>query len=119
MVLLATISVAVACLDNIVRRGDPRGRWILAVVFGLVYGAGFGNGLRATGLGATLIAKLESLVSFDLGVELGHFAVLAALLPAFWGLRKRADFERYGVTATSVVVVLVTGCWLLRRTVFV
>jgi hypothetical protein len=115
--LLVAASIAVVCLDNLVRRGDPRGRWILATALGSVHGLGLGNTLRETGLGSGLAAKLGSLFSFNLGVELEQIAVLVVVLPVFWGLRTRPTGERYGVPAITVLVVLVSGYWLLRRTV--
>jgi len=54
-------------------------------------------------------------VSFNLGVEIGQLAIVAALLPlAFW-CRKTASFRRLALTAGSVAISLVALGWFTER----
>lgn len=53
--------------------------WIVAFLFGLVHGLGFANVLTDLALPKTALAV--SLVSFNLGVEAGQLAIVAAFLP--------------------------------------
>jgi hypothetical protein len=117
--LLIAASIAIVCLDNVVRRGDPTARWILATILGLAHGLGLGNALREEGLGASWLAKLGSLSSFTLGVELEQVAALVVVLLVLFGLRTRSTFERYGVPVTSALVAVLSGYWLMRTTDFV
>lgn len=105
--------------ENLVRRGEPEGRWLLTLAFGAIHGFGFADVLREAGLGAAGTSTIRSLVPFNLGVELGQLIVLAILLPALWILRKRPAFVRYGVPAISVLALLLGGYWLLDCTALV
>ena len=60
-------------------------RWLLAFGFGLVYGFGFAFALRPA-LQFAGSHVLASVLSFNLGVELGQFLVLLLLVPALDGL---------------------------------
>jgi hypothetical protein len=116
---LMAATIVFVGVENIVRRGEPRGRWFLTLVFGGIYGFGFANFLRETVLGAGGTSVIRALVPFNLGVELGQLAVLAVLVPVLWKLRSRPAFVRYGVPALSIAALLLGGYWLLDCTVFV
>ena len=62
-------------------RAALRRRWLIAFGFGLVHGFGFSFALRDT-MQLAGSHLLTSLLSFNLGVEIGQVAVLAVLLPA-------------------------------------
>ena len=114
---LIAASIVFVGLENLLRRGEPRRRWLVTSFFGLIHGFGFASVLRETGVGTAGRSLLLPLFSFNLGVELGQLSVVAVLLPVLWQLRTRSAFARYGVPAVSVVVVLLGSYWLLRRTV--
>jgi hydrogenase/urease accessory protein HupE len=85
----AAIALSVAILAvEVVReaRGHPgwlRGRpWLLAFPFGLLHGLGFAGALGAMGLDPDNI--LLPLLWFNLGVELGQLAFVAAVLALAW-----------------------------------
>jgi hydrogenase/urease accessory protein HupE len=115
---LIAASIAFVGVENLLRRGEPKGRWLLTFAFGLIHGFGFASVLREAGVGAGGKSLVLPLFSFNLGVELGQLAVVAVLLPLLWKLRSRRVFDRYGVSVISVVVVLLGGYWLLQRTIF-
>jgi HupE / UreJ protein len=115
---LIAASIAFVGVENLVRRGQPKGRSVLTFGFGLVHGFGFASVLREAGVGTSGRSLVLPLFSFNLGVELGQLAVVAVLLPLLWKLRTRPAFARHGVSVVSVVVVLLGGYWLLRRTLF-
>jgi hydrogenase/urease accessory protein HupE len=105
-------------VENLVRLGGPKYRWLLAFVFGLAHGFGFAGALKAVGLGAHGTPLLMPLFSFNLGVEIGQLAVVAVFLPVLWQLRKLKLFERYGTIAISIAVVGMGMYWLVRRLFF-
>lgn len=105
-------SVVLAALNNLWGRMERR-RWVMAFVFGLVHGFGFASVLSDLGLpqGQLLLA----LVGFNLGVELGQLAIVAAFLPLALRLRRTA-FYRVGVLqAGSVLVALLAAWWFVER----
>ena len=115
---LIAASITFVGVENLVRRGEPKGRWLLTFAFGLIHGFGFASVLREAGVGAGGKALALPLFAFNLGVEIGQLAVVAILLPLLWKLRTRRLFDRYGVSVISLVVVLLGSYWLLRRTIF-
>ncbi|HEX2861504.1 MAG TPA: HupE/UreJ family protein [Lacunisphaera sp.] len=112
-------SIVFVGLENLWRRGgEPKGRWILTFVFGLVHGFGFASVLRDLGVGATGGGLLLPLFTFNLGVELGQVAVAAVVLPLFWQLRKNEQFARIAPPVLSALVALAGLYWLLERVFF-
>ncbi len=111
-------SIVFVGVENLVRRDEPKGRWLLTFGFGLIHGFGFAGALKEVGLGSGGLSLLVPLFSFNLGVEAGQLSVVAVVLPLLLKLRKFPAFTRYGVPAISVVVVILGGYWLLQRTVF-
>jgi hypothetical protein len=55
-----------------------RAPWLMAVTFGFLHGLGFAGALRETGLPQTAIPL--SLFSFNVGIEVGQLAFVAAVL---------------------------------------
>ena len=99
---LIAVSILYMALENIVGAMSVQRRWMLAFAFGLVHGFGFSFALRETlqFAGAHLVT---SLLSFNVGVELGQLLVLArararaaAALPL---RRRRADGHDHPVGA--------------------
>lgn len=105
------VSVALAALNNL--RPVLSGRWLLAFGLGLLHGFGFSSVLVDLGLPAGQLAL--SLLGFNLGVELGQLAIVAAFLPvAFW-LRGTA-FYRWGTfTAGSAAIAVIACVWSVQR----
>jgi hypothetical protein len=87
--------------------------WKLALVFGLIHGMGFANGLRELGL--SQLYFIEALLAFNIGVELGQIAaVLAVGIPIV--LLARNDQSKAWLTRwISVAVFLIALFWLIER----
>ncbi|HEU5080601.1 MAG TPA: HupE/UreJ family protein [Opitutaceae bacterium] len=113
---LIAASIVFVGIENLVRRGEPKGRWVLTFIFGLVHGFGFAGVLREIGLGAGGTSVALPLVSFNLGVEAGQLAVVAILLPLLLALRGRPLLECRVAPAVSAVVMVLGAYWLLQRT---
>ena len=109
-------SVTVAALGNLLdrrRAGAPARRWPLALLFGLVHGFGFAGALAELELPRAGLAT--ALLAFNLGVELGQAAVIAAALPLLSLLRRRPRLARAGEPAGSAVVGCAGLLWLVGR----
>jgi hypothetical protein len=104
--------VVLAALNNL-RGTIDRRRWVVAFVFGLVHGFGFASVLADLGLPQGALAL--ALVGFNVGVELGQLAIVAAFLPVAFALRASA-FYRVGVLRFgSIAVALLAGWWFVER----
>jgi hypothetical protein len=105
-------SVMIAALNNVFPLLERR-LWMVAFFFGLIHGFGFASVLRDLGLPRDNL--LAALVSFNLGVEAGQLAIVAALLPLAFALRQTWLYRRLTLSAGSLVIVAVAGVWLFER----
>jgi hydrogenase/urease accessory protein HupE len=92
---------------------DARGRWRITFLFGLVHGFGFAGALREIAVPRTDIPA--ALFAFNLGVELGQLAVLAALVPLVLAARKTAIWPRIGLRACTMTIALAGLVWFVAR----
>jgi HupE / UreJ protein len=111
---IIAFSVAFVGFDNLVRR-PPRFRLPLVFGFGLVHGLGFASVLREIGLPRT--GLVLSLVSFNLGVEVGQLAVLSLVFPVIVAAAHRSPrrFERWGLELGSGLIAAFGTIWLVAR----
>ncbi len=110
--LIAT-SIVYMALENIAGSNVGR-RWVITFAFGLVHGFGFSYALRET-LQFAGPHLLTSLLSFNLGVELGQLLVLVLLIPALDLLFKYAVAERLGTIILSAIVAHTGWHWMIER----
>jgi hypothetical protein len=110
---LIAVSILYMALENIV--GSNIGhRWMITFGFGLVHGFGFSFALRQT-LQFAGSYLLTSLLSFNLGVELGQILVLIILIPALQFLFRRVVAERLGTIILSALVAHTAWHWMVER----
>ncbi|WP_219115810.1 HupE/UreJ family protein [Janthinobacterium sp. UMAB-56] len=104
-------SVILAALNNLLPlfRGK---RPVAAFAFGLIHGFGFASVLRDLGLPQGSL--LASLLGFNVGVEIGQLAIVAAFLPIAWLLRKTWLYRQV-LTVGSLAIALVACVWLVER----
>ncbi len=105
-------SIVIAALDNL-RPFLRAPRWSIAFGFGLVHGLGFASVLADLGLPQG--ARALALVAFNLGVEFGQFAIVAAFLPLALALRRSALYPRFAVAGGSLAVAGLASVWLWER----
>lgn len=105
------LSIVYVGVENLVAR-EVRHRWVLTFAFGLVHGLGFAGILREMELERRGLAA--SLVSFNLGVELGQVAIVALLWPALRMLDRTRHRERV-VRFVSAVIVAFGAFWFVER----
>lgn len=115
---LISASIVYVGVENLVRGGDPKGRWLLTFAFGLVHGLGFASVLRELGVGANGSGVAVPLVSFNLGVEVGQLAIAGVALPIIWWLREKPVVVRRWVPACSTLVALMGCYWFVQRVWF-
>jgi hypothetical protein len=106
------LSVLVAAVLNLAPRA-PRLGAKLAFGFGLVHGLGFASALGD--LGARESGLIASLLGFNLGVELGQLAVVAAALPLLFSLRGTRRWSSAVSYACSGACGVLGAVWLAQR----
>ena len=105
-------SVALAALNNLRPSvAGAQGVWI-ALLFGLLHGFGFANVFHDVDTGNSF---WSALIGFNLGVELGQFAIVAIFVPLAYLLR-RTRFYQWGVVYGGSSLVALCACvWLVQR----
>ncbi len=109
---MIAFSVLVTAINNLlpVFRGS---RWVVAFGFGLIHGFGFASVLQDLGLETSQLAL--SLLGFNLGVELGQLAIVAAFFPLAYLIRDSV-FYRWGLLRVgSAMAAAVAMVWLIER----
>jgi hypothetical protein len=111
---LIAMSIVYMALENIVGTSNVHRRWIITFGFGLVHGFGFSFILRQT-LQFAGSHMLTSLLSFNVGVELGQLLVLVLLIPALEILFRYVVAERMGTIILSALVAHTGWHWMIDR----
>jgi hypothetical protein len=111
---LIAASIVYMALENIVGTATVHRRWMITFAFGLVHGFGFSFALRQT-MQFAGSHMLASLLSFNVGVELGQLLVLALLIPVLDALFKFVVAERMGTIILSAIVAHTAWHWMTDR----
>ena len=104
-------SIVLAALNNLFPVLDADRS--LAFGLGLLHGFGFAAVLSDVGVSGWSFVR--TLFGFNLGVELGQLAVVFALLPVLYGLRKSRQYPNWGMPIASCAVLLVACVWFAER----
>jgi hydrogenase/urease accessory protein HupE len=108
------LSIIYVGVDNLmVRKGRDLRPWI-ALAFGLIHGFGFANVLRNMDLPSRALGW--SLLSFNIGVELGQLLVVVIASGVLAAIRSwNPDVGRRVAVAGSVAVIAAGGFWFVER----
>ena len=109
---LIALSIVYMAVENVVCPSPPS-RWPIALAFGLVHGFGFSFALQNT-LQFAGDHVLTSLLSFNIGIELGQLLVLVLVVPALNWLFRYVD-ARIGGIVIAVIVGHTAWHWLGER----
>ena len=116
--VLIAVSIFYMALENIVVASEDRHqngrRWMIAFGFGLIHGFGFSFALRQN-LQFAGSHLLTSLLSFNIGVELGQLLVLVLLIPALDLLYRYVMREKTGIILLSAIAADIAGHWIVER----
>ena len=111
--MLIAVSIVYMALENIVV-DKPKRRWIITFFFGLVHGFGFSFVLRNT-LQFAGSHVLTSLLSFNVGVEIGQLFMLALFVPLLNLLFRYVVAQRLGTIILSALVAHQAWHWMEDR----
>jgi hypothetical protein len=104
------LSVVAAALNNLLRTVDAR--WAVAFALGLLHGFGFSSVLIDLGLPSHEL--IGALLGFNLGVELGQAAIVVALLPVLFWIRRTLAYQAV-LWGGSGAVVIIAALWSYQR----
>ncbi|MEM9532998.1 MAG: HupE/UreJ family protein [Pseudomonadota bacterium] len=116
--LIAT-SISVVALENLLLKGDRKNLWRypIVLVFGLLHGLGFGGVLSELGLPDGQL--VPALLAFNVGVEVGQIALVAAAALIGWALVRRlagaGRYRRWVVLPASITIGLTGAVWTTQR----
>ena len=111
------LSIVFIGVDNLIVRGGRDVRAWIAFAFGFVHGFGFAGVLREMGLESR--ALVWSLLSFNLGVEIGQLLVVIVVATALAALRTRSETAgRRLAFAGSIGVIAAGTFWFFERVFF-
>ncbi|MCI3922724.1 HupE/UreJ family protein [Paenibacillus sp. TRM 82003] len=109
---LIALSIVYVAVENIRKKEKVNLSWQVPALFGLIHGFGFAGLLEEAVSGAENVAL--PLFSFNLGVELGQFAVVLAVLPLLWLLRQWTARPAWVYVSSGTIGAF--GCfWFVER----
>ena len=112
---LIAASIVYVGIENVFSRGLTPWRPFIVFLFGLLHGLGFASVLQDFGLGADYF--IPKLIGFNVGVELGQLAVIAAAYLAFGALFGSHDWYKRRIGApVSIAIAVIAAFWVLERT---
>ncbi|NRP26926.1 MULTISPECIES: HupE/UreJ family protein [unclassified Marinobacterium] len=111
---LIALSIVYVAIENLFKDRVSKSRIGLVFGFGLLHGLGFAGVLREIGLESD--SFVESLIAFNIGVELGQLAtlVIAHLLVGYW-FSSKAFWNRWVRIPLSMGISLLGAVWFVER----
>lgn len=103
----------VAAAVNIVWPFLGQRRYLMGFGFGLIHGFGFASVLADFMTDTS--SRLVALVSFNIGVELAQLAVVMAVVPVMFLLRRQWVYQRIVMPAGVVIIALTGSVWVWER----
>ncbi|NAS30802.1 hypothetical protein GTQ40_07455 [Flavobacteriaceae bacterium R38] len=108
---IIAFSIGLAAFHNI--RPIFKGKdWVIAFIFGLFHGFGFASVLGDLGLTGEFLTI--SLLGFNVGVEVGQLAIIFAIFPILFLIRKRNVYPKVLVFG-SLFLILMSTVWCVER----
>ena len=112
---LIAASIVYVGVENVLARGLTPWRPAVVFAFGLLHGLGFASVLQEFGLGSSNF--IPKLIGFNIGVEIGQLAVIAAAFIALGWLFSKHGWYKMRVSAPiSIGIAVIALFWVLERT---
>jgi hypothetical protein len=111
---MIAVSIAYVAIENIFQSELKSWRVALVFSFGLLHGMGFAGALKELGLPRSEF--VTALVTFNVGVEAGQLAVIAAaFLLVGWYCSNRAWYRSRIVVPASMLIATTAVYWTVQR----
>lgn len=114
---IIALSILFVAVENILLSELKPWRIFIVFLFGLIHGMGFASSLNEIGLPPGKF--YTSIISFNIGVELGQIAVIVAMFSLIIiPLRKKILYRKAVVYPLSVLIAMVATYWTVERVFF-
>lgn len=111
---IIALSIVFVALENLLISELKAWRILLVFLFGLIHGMGFASALNETGLPNGKF--ITSILSFNLGVELGQMAVIATVFSLIIiPFKNKTWYRKRIVYGLSASIALVAAYWVVER----
>jgi hypothetical protein len=111
---IIALSILFVAIENLILNRLKPWRILLVFLFGLIHGMGFASSLNEIGLPPGRF--YTSILSFNLGVELGQVTVITAMfLLIIIPLRKKTGYRKIVVYPLSLFIAVVAAYWTIER----
>jgi len=114
---IIALSIVFVAVENMVLSELKAWRIGIVFLFGLIHGMGFASALNEIGLPRG--AFYTSILSFNLGVEIGQVVIIAGVfLLVIFPFGCRGWYRKWVVYPASVLIALTAGYWVVERVCF-
>ena len=115
---IIALSIMFVAIENLLLKELKPWRIAIVFLFGLIHGMGFASSLNEIGLPPGKF--YTSILSFNIGVELGQIAVIAAMFSLIIiPLRQKIWYRKATVYPLSVLIAMVACYWTIERVFFI
>lgn len=109
---IIALSIVLVAFNNIVPTFRDR-TWVILFLFGLFHGLGFASVMQHLPYRVGNLNKV--LIGFNVGVELGQMAIVAAVFPIMYFLRKTSFYKPVFLVGGSIVLIAIASYWFVER----
>jgi hypothetical protein len=111
---IIALSIMFVAIENIITNKLKPSRIVLIVIFGLIHGMGFASVLNEIGLPEDKF--MTSLITFNLGVELGQITVIvvAFVTLGYW-FNKKLWYKERIVIPICILISIIAFYWVIER----
>ena len=114
---IIALSILFVAIENLLLTELKPWRIILVFLFGLVHGLGFASSLNEIGLPENKF--LTSILSFNVGVELGQIAIITAMFACIiLPLARQPAYRKVIVYPLSILIGITAFYWTVERVFF-
>jgi hypothetical protein len=115
---IIALSIMFVAIENLLLKELKPWRIAIVFLFGLIHGMGFASSLNEIGLPPGKF--YTSILSFNIGVELGQIAVIATVFSLIIiPLRQKIWYRKAAVYPLSVLIAMVAAYWTVERVFFI
>ena len=106
------LSIVLVAANNIFGKLREGSLWII-LGLGLFHGLGFASVMGH--LPFRMVDLTRVVLGFNIGVELGQIAIVAAIFPILFLLRKTTFYQPLVLKGVSAVLIVIAGWWFVQR----
>jgi len=111
---IIALSIAYVALENIFLKNISLWRPIVVFVFGLLHGLGFAGVISEIGL--SQVHFVTSLISFNVGVELGQlFVILVCYFGIAHWIKEKSWYKKFFTNPLSFIISIIGLYWFVER----